>query len=33
MTLVFVSSRGKATEAGTESWATALWLLQTSPSE
>lgn len=33
MTLVILSSRGKAKAAGTESWATALWLLQTSPSE
>lgn len=33
MTLVILSSLGKAKEAGTESWAMALWLLQTSPSE
>lgn len=33
MTLASVPSLGRAKEAGRESWATALWLLQTSPSE
>ena len=31
MTLVILSSLGKAKEAGTESWAVALWLLHTVP--